>query len=172
MKKEIKKDLVQSLVGELKKYQIIYFTGTSALNAVTDNQFRRICFEKGVKVLVVKNSLLKKAMEQITDKTFTEIYPILVGQTALLFSEVANLPAKLMVDFGAEKGKAPILKAAYIEDAIYVGKDKLQALATLKSKEELVADVVALLQAPIRNVLSALEEKNKKELETIEMVAE
>lgn len=171
MKKEEKIDLVQNLVSVLNQYNNIYFTGTSVLDAVSDNQFRRLCFENNVKVMVVKNSLLRKAMVQIQDKVFGDIDTTLVGQTALFFADVANLPAKLIREFEAKVGKAPLFKAAYIDGVTYIGAEKLQSLVDLKSKEELLADVLALLQAPIKNVLSALKEAAKNKAETIEAEA-
>ena len=163
MKKEDKLSLVQDLVGTLNQYNHIYFTNTSAMDAVSDNLFRRRCFEQGIKVLVVKNALLRKAMAQVGDKQWAEVDATLVGQTALLFTDTANLPAKLIQTFGVEFKKAPVLKAAYLDGMVYTGADKLGALASLKSKEELLADVLALLQAPIRNVLSALQESKKEQ---------
>ena len=163
MKKEDKKSLVQELVEVLNQYNMVYFTCTAALDGVTDNLFRRACFNENIRVIVVKNSLLKKAMEQVSDKDYSEVKGALVGQTALLFTEIANAPAKLIKDFVTKMGKAPVLKAAYIEGASFVGIQHLPALASLKSREELVADVAALLQAPIRNVLSALENHSKQQ---------
>lgn len=162
-------DSIQNLVEKLTQHNIVYFVDISKVKANLNNKFRSLCYPKGVEVLGVKNSLLEKAMQQVTGKTFTEIYDkknkVLVGQTALLFSETANLPAKLIKELDIKSLK---LKAAYIEGAIYIGEDQLQALVDFKSKEELIADVIALLQSPIRNVISALENANKKKSEVSE----
>ena len=157
MKKEEKKVLVNQLVERLAANNIVYFTATAHLTAIKDNQFRRMCFGKGIEVLVVKNSLLKKAMQQVADKDYSDIYSSLTGQTALLFAQVANSPAKAISEFAKKEGVAPVFKAAYVEHSTFVGADKLQALVDLKSKEELIADIVALLQSPIKNVVSALQ---------------
>ena len=168
-----KVDSIQDLVEKLTQHNIVYFVDISKVKANLNNQFRALCYLKGVDVLGVKNSLLEKAMQKVTGKIFTEIYDkknqVLVGQTALLFSDTANLPAKLIKEL---ESKALKLKAAYIEGAIYIGENQLQTLIDFKSKEELIADVIALLQSPINNVLSALENSHKEKSEILESISE
>jgi large subunit ribosomal protein L10 len=164
---------IQNLVEKLAQYNIVYFVDISNVKANLNNKFRSLCYPKGVKVLAVKNSLLAKAMQEVPGKTFTEIYDkknkVLVGQTALLFSETANLPARLIQELGVKSLK---LKAAYVDGIVYIGEDQLQALVDFKSKEELIADIIAMLQAPIKNVLSALENSHKETSEVSETFTE
>jgi large subunit ribosomal protein L10 len=155
MKKEEKSQLIDSLAEQLKGANSFYLTDTSTLNASTTSRLRRTCFKRNVELKVVKNSLLQKAMER-TGKSFEEFYPILTGPTSIMFSEVANDPAKLIKEFRKTAPK-PILKGAYVEECIYLGDNQLDALVNVKSKFELIGDLIGLLQSPAKNVLSALQ---------------
>jgi len=155
MNKDEKKEVIDQLTVQLKENNIFYLTDTSELTVEVTNKLRRSCFEKGVSMTVVKNTLLRKAMENVEGKDFTEFYDTLKGATSLMFSETGNVPAKLIKEFRKTSDK-PILKGAYIEEAIFVGDDKLAVLENIKSKEELIGEVITLLQSPAKNVISAL----------------
>ena len=156
MRKEDKAILIESIKNTLSEYSVIYMTDTSTLNAERTTALRRAAFGADVKLLVVKNTLLKKAMEQ-SDVDYSGLYPALAGATTLMLSNVGNAPAKLIKGFRQKKETVPALKAAYVEETVYLGEDQLEVLANIKSKNELIADVVALLQSPAKNVISALQ---------------
>jgi large subunit ribosomal protein L10 len=158
MRKEEKTQVIDSLVEVIDSYPHLYFTDISGLNAEGTSGLRRKCFEKGIRLLVVKNTLLKLAMDKV-DKNFEGLYETLVGNTALMFSEIGNAPAKIIEDF-RKKNEKPILKGAYVEESIYIGDDQIKALSTIKSKEELIGDVITILQSPIKNVMSSLNSGN------------
>lgn len=155
MRKEDKNTLIQSLAETLKSYAHFYVVDIEGLNAEVTSKLRRECFGKEVKLLVVKNSLLKKALEQV-EGDFAELNSALKGNTAVMLSNVGNVPAKLIKVFAATNEK-PVLKGAFVEQSIYVGAQNLDALVAIKSKEELIGDIVALLQSPAKNVVSALQ---------------
>ncbi len=154
MKREEKNQVIESIAEKLKSNEIFYLTDTSELNVETINKLRRLCFRRKVQLEVVKNTLLKKAMEQ-SDKELEPLYEALKGPTSIMFSETENVPAKLIKEFRKASPK-PLLKGAYIQEAIYIGDDQLDLLASLKSKEELIGDIIGLLQSPATNVISAL----------------
>lgn len=154
MKKEVKDTIITELGEKLKQYPHFYLVDVTGLNAEDTSNLRRKCFKSEIKMVVVKNTLLHKAFEA-SEVDYEDLYSALTGNTAVLFSEVANTPAKLLKDY--TKQGIPALKAAYAEESIFVGADKLDELAALKSKNELIADVVALLQSPAKNVVSALQ---------------
>ena len=154
MKKEIKDTIIVELGEKLKEYPHFYLVDVSGMNAEATSKLRRKCFKSEIKMVVVKNKLLHKALEA-SEVDFTEMYSALKGNTAVLFCQSANVPAKMLKDYTKEG--IPGLKAAYAEEGIFVGADKLEELAAIKSKSELIADVVALLQSPAKNVLSALQ---------------
>lgn len=156
MKKEVKDTIIVELGEKLKQYAHFYLVDVTGMNAEATSALRRKCFKQDVKMVVVKNSLLHKAFEA-SDVDFSELYGSLKGSTAVLFCNVANVPAKILKDKDYEKAGVPALKAAYAEEGIFVGADKLGELAALKSKNELIADVIALLQSPAKNVVSALQ---------------
>ena len=158
MRKEEKAQVVDSLVEVIDSYPHLYFTDISGLNAEDSSDLRRKCFERGIKLLVVKNTLLKLAMDKV-DKDFEGLYETLVGNTALMFSEIGNAPAKTIKEF-RKKNEKPILKGAYVEESIYVGDDQVETLSIIKSKEELIGDIVMLLQSPMKNVMSSLNSGN------------
>jgi len=155
MRKEDKSIVIDKIAQVLQEYPNFYLVETAGLNAEKTSALRRACAKADVKLLVVKNTLLHKALERI-DGDFTELYPALAGPTSLMCTQVANAPAKLIKDFVKKDDTLPALKAAYVEETVYVGAENLDTLATIKSKNELIADVVALLQSPAKNVISAL----------------
>lgn len=160
MNKQEKTQEIEKLVEVLNANTKIYLADCSSLTVEKVNQLRRSFFEKKVTMTVVKNSLLKKALERANDSKMAEMIPALKGETALILTDTSNVPAKLIKDF-RKKGDKPALKAAYVEDMIFIGDDKLDALASLKSKNELIADVVMLLKSPIQRVIGGLENKHK-----------
>lgn len=161
MKKEDKTKIIESLVEQINANNKIYLADCSSLTVEKINQFRRSCFEKNISMTVVKNSLLKKALEQAADSRLTELIPALKGATALMFTEVGNAPAKLIQEF-RKKNKKPLLKAAFVEENIYIGDSELAALANIKSKNELIAEVIGLLQSPAKRVIGALQANAEK----------
>lgn len=169
MTKQDKASMIAELQGVLDSSKIIYLADIEGLNAVNSTELRRACFKSNVTLRVVKNTLLKKAMENIEDKNFEELYGSLKGNTALMTAEVGNAPAKV-IDTFRKKAEKPILKGAWIEDNVYVGDDKLPQLVALKSREELIADIIMLLQSPIKTVVSQLE--NKENASTAEETEE
>lgn len=161
MKKEDKTKIIESLVERINENNKIYLADCSSLTVEKVNQLRRSCFEKNISMTVVKNSLLKKALEQAADSRLTGLIPALKGATALMFTEVNSAPAKLIKEFRRKNDK-PLLKAAFIEENIYIGDNELETLANIKSKNELIADVVALLQSPAKRVIGALQANAEK----------
>jgi large subunit ribosomal protein L10 len=155
MRKEEKNQIIDELVGLLEKYPHFYITDISGLNAQDTSDLRRKCHEKEIKLKVAKNTLLYIALKKV-NSDFEQFEEVLKGPSALMLSEVSNAPGKVIEEFRKNLDK-PILKAAYVEESFYFGDDKIKELATLKSKEELLADVILLLQSPIKNVMSSLE---------------
>ena len=155
MTREEKSRVIEDLAGKLTDNNIIYLADISGLNAMQTSNLRRACFKANVNLAVVKNTLLAKAMEK-ADKDFGELPDTLKGNTSLMISDTGNAPAKVIKEFrkGADK---PILKGAYVEEAVYVGDDQLESLVNIKSKEELIGDIIGLLQSPAKNVISALQ---------------
>ena len=154
MKKEVKDTIIVELGEKLKEYPHFYLVDVNGLDAKQTSDLRRKCFKNEVKMIVVKNKLLHKAFEA-SEIDFEPIYSALKGSTAVLFTQTANVPAKMLKEY--TKQGIPALKAAYAEEGIYVGADKLEELSAIKSKKELIADVVALLQSPMKNVVSQLQ---------------
>ena len=155
MTREEKAKYIDELAAELAANSVFYLTDTADLNVDSINTLRRRCFQSNIKLRVVKNALLQKAMDRVESKDYEGLKGTLKGSTSIMFSEVANAPAKLIVDFRKKKEK-PILKGAYIDEAIFIGDNQLAVLEALKSKEELVGDIIGLLQSPVKNVLSGL----------------
>ena len=160
MKKEEKNQSVDVLAEKLSVSNNFYLTDISNLNVATSNRLRRICFKRSIQLKMVKNTLLKKAMEK-SGKDFSPLYDILKGSTSIMFSEVANDPAKMIREFRKTAPK-PILKAAYVEETVYVGDDQLDALINIKSKNEMIGVVIGMLRSPLQNVMSALQSGNNK----------
>ncbi len=154
MTREEKSIVIEDLTTQLASSAHIYLADISGLNADSTSKLRRACFKAGIKLAVVKNTLLSKAMDA-SDKDFAELPEVLKGNTAIMLSETGNAPAKVIKEF-RKKADRPILKGAFIEEAIYVGDDQLDALVDIKSKEELIGEIVGLLQSPAKNVISAL----------------
>lgn len=155
MNREEKKIIIDSLAEQLNQYPHYYLTDISGLNAAQTAKLRRSCFEKEVSLVVVKNTLFIKALEQV-GKADEDIVKVLEGSTSVMFSEVAKTPAVLIKEFRKTSEK-PLIKAAYVEESVYVGDASLETLVNIKSKEELIGDVIALLQSPAKNVISALQ---------------
>jgi large subunit ribosomal protein L10 len=156
MTREEKNLAVEELKEMFRSYDNFYLTDSGTLTVGKVNQLRALCYEKGIEMKVVKNTLARKAMEQLAEeKQMDGLYPVLKGFTAIMFSTTGNAPGKLIKKF-REDSDRPLIKAAYIDSAIFLGDDQLDNLASLKSKEELVGDIVFLLQSPAKNVISAL----------------
>ncbi len=160
MTREEKSQVIENLTAQLADNEIIYLADISGLNAGATTNLRRACFKAGIKLAVVKNTLLKKAMES-SDKDFGELANILKGNTSLMFSETGNAPAKVIKEF-RKKSKMPLLKGAFIQEGIYIGDEQLDKLVDLKSKDELLGEIIGLLQSPAKNVISALKSSGGK----------
>ena len=154
MKKEVKNTVIAELGEKLKSYPHFYLVDVTGLNAKATSDLRRKCFKNEIKMVVVKNNLLHKAFEA-SEIDFSPLYDSLVGNTAILFTETANVPGKMLKEY--KKAGIPALKSAYAEESFFVGADQLEQLANIKSKNELIAEIVALLQSPAKNVISALQ---------------
>lgn len=160
MNREEKNKIIDDLTDTISNAKHFYLTDISELDAETTNKLRRACFEKEINLVVVKNTLLKKALQNFDGK-FDDLYQVLENSTSIMFAEKNSIPAKLIKEFRKDYQR-PVLKAAYVEESIYVGDDHLDMLSSIKSKEELIGDLIALLQSPAYNVLSALQSgKNK-----------
>lgn len=155
MKKEDKSLVIEQIGKTIKEYSCFYLTDINSLNAKDTSALRRDCFNGDIKLMVVKNTLLKKALEEL-DGDYEPLYATLKGNTAIMLSNTGNAPAKVIKKFAKDK-QVPALKAAYVEESFYIGPDQLDALVNLKSKNELIADVIALLESPMKNVVSALQ---------------
>ena len=155
MTREEKNQLIDSITAALESSATVYITDIAGLDAENTSNLRRACHKADVKMTVVKNALLKKAMERST-KDFGELSTVLKGNSSIMIAEAGNAPAKLIKEF-RKKSQKPILKGAYVEEAIFIGDSQLETLTNLKSKNELIGDVILLLQSPIKNVLSGLQ---------------
>jgi large subunit ribosomal protein L10 len=155
MTREEKSKVIKELTTELAENSNLYLTDISGLNASTTSALRRACFKANIRLAVVKNTLLEKAM-QASDKDFGDLPITLKGNTSVMYSETGNAPAKVIKAF-RKKSDKPLLKGAYIEEAIYLGDDQLDMLVDIKSKEELIGEIIGLLQSPAKNVVSALQ---------------
>ena len=158
MTREEKSQEIENLKSLLSDVGTFYVADISGLNAETTSALRRLCASREVKLSVVKNTLLKKAMES-TDRDFSDLLPTLKGNTSIMVSDTGNVPAKLIKDF-RKKSDKPILKGAWVDEAVFIGDDQLDALSELKSKNELIGEVITLLQSPVSNVMSALQSGN------------
>lgn len=152
-----KDQAITELIGEIESTNVLYLTDASSMDAESTSKLRRACNKGGIRMKVVKNSVLRKAMERVEGKDYSELYPTIVGQTAVLFAEKGNAPAKLIKDFRQKKGTRPVLKSAWIDEAVFVGDDQLVMLSELKGREELIGEIIGLLQSPMKNVISALQ---------------
>jgi large subunit ribosomal protein L10 len=155
MNKTEKATIIEDLASKIKEYPHFYIADTSGMDAGTTTELRRLCYQKKVKLLVVKNTLFQKAIEA-SERNIEGLDVALKGVSAIMFSNTGNLPAKLIKDF-RKKGTKPAFKGAFVEESVYLGEAQLDALTSIKSKEELLGDVIGMLQAPMQNVLSALQ---------------
>jgi len=155
MKRSEKLEVIEQLTNEINSYSHFYIADISGLNAEVTSNLRRLCDKREVKLVVVKNTLLRKALENSTKDT-SELYDVLKDTTSVMFSNSGNVPAKLIKEF-AKKNKKPVFKAAFVEECAYIGEDQLDALVDIKSKEELIGGIITLLQSPMKNVVSALQ---------------
>jgi large subunit ribosomal protein L10 len=160
MRREEKSAIIDSLAENLKEYSHFYLTDTAQLNAADTSDLRRKCFQNDIKLIVVKNTLLKRALDQ-SGVNFEELYPVLQGTTSIMFANSGNGPAKLIKEFRKQHAK-PVLKGAYVQESIYVGDNMLDALVSVKTKQELIGDVIFMLQSPAKNVISALQSGGNK----------
>ncbi|TMI72355.1 MAG: 50S ribosomal protein L10 [Bacteroidetes bacterium] len=162
MTKEQKNEVIEVLKGKFSQYNNFYVADTESLSVAQVGKLRRACFNKNVEMKVAKNTLIKKALEAIDNEKYSGVYDSLHKVTALMFSDNAKEPAIIISTFRKEnKGEKPVLKAAFIDGSIYSGDDQLKALTTLKSKNDLIGEVIGLLQSPAKNVISALNAGNK-----------
>lgn len=160
MKREEKDAIINDLYSRISNTKHFYLADISGLNASDTSELRRICFDKGIGLLVVKNTLLRKALEKF-ELDFSPLYDILKDSTSILFSETGNLPAKMIKEFRKNNEK-PLLKGAYVEESFYIGDHQLDVLVAIKSKDELLGDLLSLLQSPVKNLLSALSSQGSK----------
>jgi large subunit ribosomal protein L10 len=151
-----KNQQIEMLMEEIKSSNVLYIADTSELNAEATSNLRRECQKQGVRMIVVKNSLLKKAMERVEGRDYSGLTGTLKGHSSLMFAEKGNTPAKLIRDF-RKKNTRPMLKGAWIDEAVFIGDDQVAVLSNLKGKEELIGDIIALLQSPIKNVIGGLQ---------------
>lgn len=155
MKKEDKKVVIETLTEQVNSYKHLYVSDISDLDSVSTQALRRACFDANIKLVQVKNTLLRKALEN-ANNNYEEIFSALKGDSAIMLCDTGNAPAKLIKEFRKTNDK-PVFKAAFVEECSYIGEEQLEALISIKSKEELIADVIAMLQAPMQNVISALQ---------------
>lgn len=155
MKRSEKYEIISSLTEQINSSSHFYLTDIESLNAARTSALRRLCDKQQVKLVMVKNTLLRIALEA-SDKDAKELYNVLKGNTSVMFCDNANIPAKLIKDF-KKKNKFPILKGAYVQESVYVGEDQLDVLISIKSKNELIGEVIGLLQSPMKNVIGALQ---------------
>jgi len=161
MTREEKLNVIEDLTAQLGNSSTIYLADISGLDAATTSDLRRACFKANIKLAVVKNTLLSKAMEA-SDREFGELPTVLKGSTSLMFAETANGPAKLIKAFRLKTKDKPLLKGAFVEEAVYIGDDQLEPLVNIKSKEEVIGDIIGLLQSPAKNVISGLKASGGK----------
>lgn len=172
MTKQEKLEAIEALKEKFENNEFFYVTDASQMSVGEVNNLRRACFEKGIQMQVVKNTLAIKAMEQLPEENnYAEVFHALKGPSALMFSEVANAPAKVIKEFRGE-GERPVLKAAYIASSIYSGDDKLEELTKLKSREDLLADVLTLLQSPMQNLLGGLQSGGQNVVNLLKAIEE
>ena len=162
MNKDQKNEVIEALKEKFNQYNNFYITNTESLTVAQITKLSRICFDKNVEMKVAKNTLIKKALESIDAEKYSGVYESLHGVTALLFSENAKEPALIISSFRTEtKGEKPVLKAAYIDSSVFVGDKELESLRTLKSKQDLIGEIIGLLQSPAKNVISGLNAGSK-----------
>lgn len=155
MKKDKKIEITNSVVQDLQEYKYMYITDLTGLNVEQTNALRRMCFRRNIKLRMVKNTLLKRALEEI-NVDYSELYPVLHGTSSIMLCDNGNAPAKLIKEFRGKKA-IPAIKAAFVEELAFIGDNQIETLISLKSREELIGDVIGLLQSPAKNVISALQ---------------
>ena len=166
MRKEEKLDIINAISAQLEETPNFYITDIAGLNAEKTSALRKASFEAGVKLVVVKNTLLTKVLEQSENEEVKNLIPVLAGPTAVMYTVAPNAPAKVIKKFTESGNQKPVLKGAFVQDwPAFVGADQLNNLLAIKSREEMIADIVSLLQSPIRNVMSALEHKDDEKTE-------
>ena len=161
MNKQEKNEMIATLEGMLTDNKNFYLADISGLTPEQNSALRRLCFKREVSLQVVKNTLLKKALEK-NGADFSELYSALVGNTSIMQAEASNTPAKVIKEFRSKQNEKPILKAAYLEESLYIGDENLSTLADLKSKNELIGDIITLLQSPAKNVIASLQSGGNK----------
>ena len=162
MKKEVKDQVIEAISAQIRQYPNFYITDIAGLNAEATSKLRRECFEQGIKLTVVKNTLFNKVLKDSGNEEMTLLSPTLVGNTAIMYAESPNGPAKLIKKYNKAGSEKPALKGAYVQECAFVGADRLEELVNIKSREELIGDIVMLLQSPARNVISALQSAGGK----------
>ena len=162
MRKEEKAQILESIAAQIQETPNFYITDISGLNAEKTAKLRRDCFEKNIKLVVVKNTLLHKAIEGMDNEEAKLLFTVLEGPTAVMYTETPNAPAKLIKKYADDGNDKPVLKGAFVQECAFVGADKLGELCNIKSREELIGDIVGLLQSPARNVVSALQSAGEK----------
>ena len=162
MRKEEKAQILESIAAQIQETPNFYITDISGLNAEKTAKLRRDCFEKNIKLVVVKNTLLHKAIEGMDNEEAKLLFTVLEGPTAVMYTETPNAPAKLIKKYADDGNDKPVLKGAFVQECAFVGSDKLGELCNIKSREELIGDIVGLLQSPARNVVSALQSAGGK----------
>ena len=157
MKKEMKEQVIAAIKANLAQYPNFYIVNIEGLNAEQTATLRRDCFNEGIKLTVVKNTLLHKVIKDAQNAELEQIVPALEGNTALMYTEAPAVPAKLIKKYNKAGSEKPALKAAYVQECAFVGADKLEALINIKSREELIGQIIGMLQSPVQNVISALQ---------------
>ena len=165
MKKELKGQIIESISAQLQQYPNFYITDIAGLNAGQTSKLRRECFKEGVVLTVVKNTLFAHVLKGLENEEVKTLSETLVGNTAIMYTTTPAAPAKLIKKLQKEGFSKPVIKGAYVQDCVFIGEDKLDALAAIKTKEELIGDIIGLLQSPIRNVVSALENASEGKAE-------
>ena len=165
MKKEVKGQIIESISAQLQQYPNFYITDIAGLNAGQTSKLRRECFKEGVVLTVVKNTLFAHVLKELENEEVKTLSETLVGNTAIMYTTTPAAPAKLIKKLQKEGFSKPVIKGAYVQDCVFIGEDKLEALAAIKTKEELIGDIIGLLQSPIRNVVSALENASEGKAE-------
>ena len=157
MKKELKSQIIESISAQLKEYPNFYVTDIAGLNAKDTSKLRRACFENGIKLSVVKNTLFAHVLKEINDPEMLKLADVLKGNSAIMYTMVPNAPGKLIKKLNKEGMEKPVVKGAYVQECAFIGADKLDQLAAIKTKEELIGDIIGLLQSPARRVIAALQ---------------
>ncbi|MCQ2157015.1 MAG: 50S ribosomal protein L10 [Bacteroidales bacterium] len=162
MKKELKGQIIESISARLSEYPNFYVTDIAGLNAEQTSKLRRECFAQGIKLEVVKNTLFAHVLKTVENEDMKTLEQTLVGNTAIMYTNTPAAPGKLIKKLQKEGLSKPVVKGAFVQECVFIGEDKLDQLAAIKTKEELIGDIIGLLQSPIRNILSALENKGEE----------